>query len=344
MKSHTLKIDGLRRLTDETGILQHAKFSIIDRREGYTTDDNARALVAALKFYQISGESVALDLARTYLTFLNYMQRADGRFHNLLGFDRGYGDVIGSEDSMGRTLWATGYTMISKAPRLMKKLAKEIFDNGLPISMGFQSPRAKAFTLLGLANYHQAFKNDENILNHIKFFVDGLINQYSAESCEEWLWFEPYLTYSNPRLPQSLLAAYQAMGERMVLEIAVESLGFLIRTSYANPYFQPVGSNGWFKKGETMALYDQQPIEACCMVEASVEAMKATQNEYYLRVAEDTFEWYHGKNAKGLQLIDTETYLCFDGITIDGLNQNQGAESTISYYLAFTCLKESAKL
>jgi hypothetical protein len=242
---------------------------------------------------------------------------------------------------MGRALWAAGYTLISKAPSLMKKLAKEVFDNGVPSSLEFQSPRAKAFTLLGLANYHQAFKNDENILNLIKFFVNGLINQYSTESSEEWLWFEPYLTYSNPRLPQSLFAVHQALADRIVLETAIKSLDFLIRTSFANPYFQPVGSNGWFNKGGTMALYDQQPIEACCMLEASVEAMKATQNKYYLRVAEDSFEWYHGKNAKGLKLIDTETYLCFDGITRHGLNQNQGAESTISYYLAYTSLMES---
>jgi uncharacterized protein YyaL (SSP411 family) len=340
MHLKTTKIDGLKRLTDETGILQHAKFSIIDRRKGYTIDDNARALIAALKFYQLFDDNEALDLARTYLTFLYHMQREDGRFHNLLGFDRRYGDVIGSEDSMGRTLWATGYTLASEAPTLMKSLAKEVFDNGLPSSIEFQSPRAKAFTLLGLTMYHREFKNDENLLKTIKHFADALINQYTAESDEEWCWFESYLTYSNPRLPQSLFEAYNVLGNEKYLEAAEASLNFLIKTSFSDNFFQPIGSNGWFKKGGEKAIYDQQPIEASCMVEAAVEAMSSTGNKAYLQVAKDSFEWYHGKNLKGLNVIDTDTFVCFDGITREGLNQNQGAESTISYFLAFSALKE----
>jgi len=340
MKPKILSLDGLNALTDETGILQHTKFSTIDRRKGYTTDDNARALIAVLRYHEMYKDPSSIGLADKYLTFLLHMQKEDGRFHNLLGFDRAFKDEVGSEDCMGNALWASGYTLNSTAPEEMKIVAKEMFDRGLPPVHNFTSPRAKALTLIGLHHYNKAFPEDRNILKNVGKLASGLVHQYRVESDEGWCWFESYLTYSNPRLPQALFSAFESTKKDTYLEVALNSFNFLIEVQMVDDVFVPVGTKDWYiKKGEK-ALYDQQPIEASCMVEAAIDAYKHTRDERYLRTAENSFEWYHGKNVKSIVIYNEETGTCYDGITNEGLNLNQGAESTLSYYLAYLIMKK----
>lgn len=340
MKPTNLPLDGLKALSDETGIFQHAKFSTIDFKEGYTTDDNARALIAALRHHRVYKNQSALSLANTYLAFLFYMQREDGRFHNFLGFDRRFKDEVGTEDCMGHALWSCGYTLSFDAPKQMKAVAKEIFDRGLPHSHSFTSPRAKAFTILGLHHYHETFPDDQNALKSIKRFARSLVDQYRDESDDDWRWFESGITYANSRLPQGLFAAYESTKEPSYLQVALSSLDFLIEVQMVDDIFVPVGSKGWYLKNGEKALFDQQPIEASCMVDAATKAFNITGDEKYRRIAKLVFEWYHGRNIKGVDIYNEETNTCFDGITSEGLNRNQGGESTISYYLAYLILKE----
>jgi len=340
MKTRNLQLDGLKALTDETGMFQHSKYSTIDRREGYTTDDNARALISSLRYYRMYKNQNALQLANTYLTFLLYMQKADGRFHNLLGFDRRYQDEVGSEDAMGRALWASGYTLCTSVPAEMKQVAKEIFDRGLPPAYSFTSPRAVAFTILGLHGYQRGFPEDENVQDNIRRFANHLTDLYRIEATDDWRWFEPYLTYANPRLPQALFTAYAATGESNYLQVAKDSLDFLIEIQIIDDVFIPVGSKGWFKRNGRRALYDQQPLEASCMVEAALTALNSTGDENYRRTALTAFDWYHGRNTKKVRIYNEKTGTCYDGITEKGLNQNQGAESILSYYLAYLKLRE----
>ena len=340
MKFITLRLDGLKALTDETGIFQHTKYSTIARKEGYTTDDNARALISALRYYRIYKDPEAIRLSNTYLSFLLYMQRPDGCFHNLLGFDRGFKDDLGSEDCMGRALWASGYTLSSDAPEGMKRVAKEILDGGLQSAHSFTSPRAWAFTILGLHNYYKAFPDDKNIIDIMRAFSRRLIDLYRFEAMDGWHWFEPYLTYSNSRLPQALFAAHESVGEPSFLQVAQSSLDFLIETQLIEDMFIPIGTDGWYEKNGVRALYDQQPIEASCMVEAMIAAFDSTGDESYEKAAKIVFEWYHGRNTKGVVIYNPETSTCYDGITSEGLNRNQGSEATLSYYLAYLRLKE----
>lgn len=336
----TIGLDGLNALTDETGMFQHSKYSTVDRKEGYTTDDNARALIAALRHHRVYGERESLELADTYLTFLFHMQRSDGRFHNLLGYDRRYKDDVGSGDCMGRALWACGYALGSDVPEGIRYLAKEILDRGLPLSHAFASPRAKAFTVLGLRRYHGAFPDDPNILHNLETLADGLVDQYRVEAEGVWRWFESYLTYANARLPQALFAAYESAKETPYLQVAKNSLDFLIEAQMVEGRFVPVGTDGWFLKNGTRALYDQQPIEASCMVEAALAAWNSTGDDVYRETAQTVFDWFHGVNVQGVSLYSPETGACYDGITPEGLNKNQGAESTLSYYLAYLEMAE----
>ena len=329
-----IKLDHLKALTDDTGILQHTKYSIPNRKEGYTTDDNARALVACAKFLQLHGDSDVSKLANTYLSFLFHMQRPDGKFRNLLSYDRGFLDDVGSEDCMGRSLWACGYTVLASLSKGIRTTSKEIFDKGFRHSSTFKSPRAKAFTILGLCYYYEAFPHDHNLSKSIVSLTEQLLDNYQRVSSSDWCWFEPYLTYVNARLSQALFRAYGIIGDERYLQVAKESFDFLVEVQVIDEKFVPIGNKGWYKKGGQRATYDQQPIEASSMVEAALTAFQLTNEEMYQRVAYIAFEWFLGKNTQNVRAYDPTTGACYDGVNPQGLNLNQGAEATISYLLA----------
>ncbi|TFG96972.1 glycosyltransferase [Candidatus Thorarchaeota archaeon] len=321
-------------MTDDTGIFQHAKSSIADRREGYTTDDNARALIVALKYHRLSGDEQALTLARTYLSFLLHMQKADGRVHNFLGYNRSFLDEAGSEDSLGRILWACGYSQEALISDDLRMIAREIFDKSLVWASRSGSPRTHAFAILGLYHYAKVFPQDKNPLMNVIHLADRLCEAYRHESTESWHWFEPILTYANARLPHALFRAYQITGKQDYLLIAEKTFEFLTSTVIINGTFKPVGNRSWMKRGGKKALYDQQPIEASCMVEAASIAFEVTGKEQYAIIARIAFDWFMGKNTKKIMVYNPATGGCFDGVTPDGLNRNQGAESGLAYLLA----------
>jgi hypothetical protein len=330
----SIKLKHLKTLTDDTGILQHAKFSIADRKEGYTTDDNARALVAVLKYYGLKENVRLLKLARIYLSFILHMQKPNGKVHNYLGYDRAFLDQECSHDSLGRVLWASGYTQNSPLPEDFRMAAKEIFDKGIVWGLKSNSPRTQAFAILGLYHYAKAFPQDKNPPLNLKILANQLCEAYKRESSSSWQWFEPYLTYANSRLPQALFQAYEITGEHIYLNIAQKTLGFLAKNDINNNIFQPVGNRGWFHRGEEKALYDQQPIEASCMVEAAATAFHVTNDKKYLEMVNIAFDWFMGKNSKEIMVYCPNTGGCYDGITPEGINRNQGAESTLSFLLA----------
>ena len=330
-----MSLNGLKNLTDDTGMFQHSKFSTIDRRMGYTTDDNARALISALKYHNLYKDKESITFSELYLSFLLYMQKPNGSFHNILGFDRRYEDDVGSEDCHGRALWACGFAINMGISEEMKFVAKEIFDRAIPFVKKVVSPRAKAFTVLGLHNYLEKYPEDQNIKRVLKYFSNSLLRQYQLEAKNNWRWFESYLTYSNARLPQAMFSVYQSLKQCELLEVALESLDFLISTQMIDGIFVPIGTKGWYFKGGKRAVYDQQPIEASCMVETLIQASTITGIERYKKLISNVFEWYHGRNTNSVTLYDHNNGTCYDGITPEGLNLNQGAESTLSYYLAF---------
>ena len=327
-------LSGLSLFTDETGILQHSMFGVIDKRQGYTTDDNSRALLAAVRFHSRFGGIEPIHLAKRYLEFLLFMNINGGGFHNVIGYDRKYLDKDGTEDSIGQALWATGCTLNSTIPLYLKQLSKWLFDENLPLTRSFTSPRAKAFTLLGLCGYSRAYPKDENLLRDIIDFSDFLVQKYLEAEEPEWQWFESYVTYANARLPQALFESYEIVKNPKYLNIAKKSFDFLIESQFSNGIFIPIGTEGWYYKGKKKALYDQQPIESACMTEAAFKAAEILADETYKQRGYESFQWFQGKNTVQQSLIDTSNYTCYDGLTPTGVNQNKGAESLISYLLA----------
>lgn len=335
------KIDFLLALTDDTALLQHSKYSVPSKKEGYTTDDNARAIIACVKHSSLLGKSKLTEkLIEKYLSFLLYMQKQDGTMHNWLGYNRRFMDKIGSEDCMGQTLWACGQCLDSKLPEDTKMLSKEIFDQTFKQTSKFTSPRAKAFTIMGLCHYYKAYPDDRNISINIRYIGEQLTKQFERESSPEWQWFEPYLTYANARLPHSLFLAYDSAKEPKLLETAVKSIDFLIKVQSKDKVFIPIGNKGWYRKGGVKALYDQQSVEAASMTEALIAAFSTTNGGKYLQAAYQVFQWFFGKNIKHLEVYDPQDGSCYDGITQHGLNLNKGAESAVTYLQARLALEE----
>jgi uncharacterized protein YyaL (SSP411 family) len=235
---------------------------------------------------------------------------------------------------MGRVLWACGVAINSNISKGKRSLSKEIFDKCFRWVNEFKSLRAKAFAIIGLQLYYKSYTNDSNLEKNIKMLTDQLCKYYIYSSSKEWKWFEPYLTYTNPRLPQALFAAFASTNDPSYLSIGEESLDFLIKTQIVDQIFYPYGNKGWFVKNSEKALYDQQPLEASCMVETAKNAYLTTRKKIYLQTVKIAYNWFLGKNSQNMMIYDATTGGCYDGLTTNGLNMNQGAESTISYLLA----------
>lgn len=335
-----MKLDHLFALTDHNAVLQHAKFSVPARREGYTVDDNARALVLAVKAQTYWPTQALSDLQRKLTSFLLLMQDEDGRFHNLMDFSQRLIDNPTAGDHLGRAVWAAGTVINSDLPDGMKASARLMFDRALPWARDSISLRTKAYTCFGLNARLHAEAHDKNLRDNIAIMADELVSLYKSMQKPDWRWFENILAYDNARLSHALFSAYESIGKREYLDVAEETLGFLANVTTVEGKFVPIGNRGWYVIGKDRATYDQQPLEAGAMAEASALAYKITRSNKYDEILHHALGWYFGLNTKSVKVYDEATGACCDGISQMGLNQNAGSESTISFLLAVVTLLE----
>ena len=334
--SDVLKDDHIFRLTDDTGIMQHSKYSIPDPNHGYTTDDNARALIMALMLYERYEKKKYLDLVYRYSSFMLNAQNEKGRFKNFMGYDRKWLEEEGSEDCFGRCLWALGFALFNEyTPKGVKYGLAHILKNAMPHAVALNSPRAKAYSIIGLAHLE-----GEDAKRLVFETAQSLCRQYEEYRDGEWKWFEDIVAYCNNVLPWSLISAYRATGEKKFLDVAEESLEFLGGVTFKDGYFKPVGCNGWLMKGGHPAEFDEQTVEACEGVLTYLEAYETTGKKKYLQKAKSCHAWYEGVNSKGISLVDSETGGCYDGLTQQGVNLNMGAESLVSYVISYMKISE----
>jgi glycosyltransferase involved in cell wall biosynthesis len=323
----------VRTMTDDTGILQHAKYSLPNRHEGYCLDDNTRAMIAVLMGRKRHASAWMDHAAGTYLSFIYHCQREDGQFRNFMGYDRQFLESVGSEDSFGRAVWAVGYALTNPVNGGFQSLAKEIFWRALPHISELKSLRAIAFSILGISSYLKKNASDENMLNLLHQLRSKLCEAYHASADGEWQWFEDYMTYCNGILPLALFHSLEHLPDENVQEIAVNATGFLEKTTMSAGYCRPVGCHSFYKKGGQCAEYDQQAVDVLANVLLFLQAYKVTGQEPYFEKALLCNAWFFGKNDLRLSLYDPETGGCGDGLTETGVNQNQGAESTLAYVL-----------
>jgi hypothetical protein len=337
----SVKLDHLFALTDQNAVLEHANFSVPNKREGYTVDDNARALVFATRAQSLWPDTRLLDFQRKLLAFILLMQDEDGKFHNNMDFSQRIVDEPSVGDHLGRAIWAAGAIVNSDSPDGMKNSARHIFDRALPWLKETDSLRTEAYTCLGLSERLQADRTDTNLAANLDLIARKILHAYEGNAARGWEWFEDQLTYDNGRLCQALLVAHQALGGQRFLATAEKSLTFLLDSTTRGETFFPIGNDGWYVKGGKAALYDQQPVDAGVMVETTALAFKLTGNPIYEKSLRQALGWFFGLNTKSVAVYDELSGACYDGITQAGLNENQGAESTISFLLGAAATVEN---
>jgi glycosyltransferase involved in cell wall biosynthesis len=329
-----LNLHHLRVLTDDTGIFQHARYSIPDRTHGYCVDDNARALMLAVMLQADLQDTDELNrLTSIYLSFIDFSyNQANGKFRNFMSYDRHWLEEEGSEDSVGRTLWALGYTAANTRVSNFYHHANSLFYRGLEGVAYIRHPRALAYLILGLV-HHAEMHRDEKVIQLLEEETALLSSFFDASLDQDWLWYEDTVTYANSRIPQALMAAGGFLGEREYVERGLKILDWLISRQFTAHIFSPIGNQGWLSK-EGKAEYDQQPLEAHGMLDACLQAEALINDGKYADYALKAFSWFVGENSAGAVLHDFATGGCRDGLHPGGANMNQGAESTLSWMMS----------
>ena len=338
-----LKIDHLRTLTDDTGILQHATHTIPNRDHGYCTDDNARALMVAAmgRKYSLSDSMYFDSLSSQYLSFLLYAYNVEkGRFRNFMTYARQWTEEVGSEDAHGRALWGLGKAVAFLDHPGQMAMSTTLFNQAIKAVEHFNSPRAIAFALVGIHAYLHKFSGDSEVRRVREIIANRLFNQFENNATESWPWPENTLSYANGKLPHALLLSGQWMQRSDMIDMGLRSLEWLLTIQTEKGHFVPIGNDGWYEKGGTKARFDQQPIEANAMIEACVEAFNITRDKTWIDNAVMCFNWFLGQNDLNMPLYDPKTGGCRDGLMADGINQNEGAESTLAWLLSLMTLQK----
>ncbi len=332
-----LKLSHLSRMTDSTGIFQHAIFTVPNFSEGYCTDDNARAFILAVLLSELGEEPERVrTLATTYAAFLHHaFDLRVKRFHNHLSFDRRWLDEQGSEDCHGRALWALGVGVGRSPYRSFQIMAGQLFALALPALTEFTSPRAWALGLIGIHEYLRRLGGDSLVNQTRETLTSRLMELFERTAQPDWCWFEEDLTYDNAKLPHALILSGRATGQQAVLERGLQALRWLTELQISEKgHFRSIGTNGFYRRGGMRANFDQQPIEAQAMVSACLEAYRATSDLWWYEQAQRAFYWFIGWNDLGLELCSPKTGGCRDGLHVDRVNRNQGAESTLAFLLS----------
>lgn len=332
-----LRLEHLARMTDSTGILQHATYSIPNFHEGYCLDDNARALVLTVLLEELGVDALEVQrMANTYAAFVNYsFDEANNRFRNFMGYDRRWLEDRGSDDSLGRVTWALGCCVGRSERHELQAWGIQRFESALSMVAESTSPRAWAFALIGIHEYFRRLSGDRLVNQLRDSLTSRLIALYEEAASSDWLWFEPAATYDNAKLSHALILSGRWSNSPKAMEVGLTSLRWLAAQQRAAAgHFRPIGSNGFYSRGDEAAQFDQQPLEAQAMVSASIEAFRATDDRSWLDLARLAFEWFLGRNDLGLPIYDHAAGGCRDGLHADRVNENQGAESTLAFLLA----------
>ncbi|NGM61707.1 hypothetical protein G5B30_07225 [Sphingobacterium sp. SGG-5] len=330
-----MNLSHIQRLTNNVGIMQHARYATPNYHHGYCLDDNARALMLTSMIYELWPSNEIKNLMSTYLAYINYMQAEDGKFRNFLSFDHQFLDEEGTEDSFGRTIWALGTLLRITTLNDFIPLSRELFIKALPHITQLRSPRAVAYSLLGLLHYDQRHPQDKEVWGAIKSLSYYLVDEYRQNSYGKWYWYEKIITYDNAVIPLSLLRSAQLLEDDAMLKIGLQSAGFLDSLLFENDYLSTIGNKEWYFHDGIRSTFGQQAVEIPSIILLYKQLCRMTQEAGYSQRMLDSFAWFFGKNILGLSVYDKGTGGCHDGLDSHGVNMNQGAESTMSFWLAY---------
>jgi hypothetical protein len=329
---NNLPLDHLDRLTDSTGLIQHAIYNIPRRESGYTTDDNARALRLCVRLCGNHPDQRMLTRVACYLSFLEHARCPVRGFHNFLSYQRDWLDASGTGDCQGQAVLALAEVLGSPLPAGYRELARELIDAVLPALAELRSLRAQAYVIQAWVHLWRAGVEDIGAMESVaRLAADRLVECYYRSQRPGWMWFESRLTYANAVLPHALFDAAQRWPAEAFLAVAESSFAFLDLVTTLDNYFWPVGNRDWYSHGEEKSLYDQQPVEAATMAAAALAAYQLRGDNHYLAIFLRAYEWFQGRNSLEQPLANVQDGACFDGLQPQGVNRNQGAESTLAY-------------
>jgi hypothetical protein len=332
-----IKLDHLFTMSDQTGIFQHAIYSVPNYHEAYCTDDNARAFIFTVLLEELRGpEEAVRRLSTSYLAFLWHAFDANkSRFRNFMSFSREWLEVCGSEDSHARALWAVATALGRSKNAGHRALCALLFQRALPGVSRFSSPRAWAFSLIAIHEYLRTLSGDRVVTQMRNTLTTMLVDLYHANSSKDWHWFERIVTYDNAKLSHALILSGHWTSQGEILEIGLKSLRWLVTAQIAaDGHFAPIGCHGFWPRDGERARFDQQPLEAHATISACLEAFAVTRDPWWREAAQRCFQWFLGRNDLRLPLYDESTGGCRDALLQDHLNQNQGAESSLAFYLS----------
>jgi len=333
-------------LCDDTGLFQHAVHSVPDRAHGYCVDDNARALLLACALNEPGEKPLADALTARFAAFVQHAWNPDTkRFRNFMGFDRTWLEDRGSEDSHGRSLWALGECARRDASPSRRRWAAALFAEALSPAKTFRSPRAAAFTLLGLDAYCAIVPDDRRAREIRRILADALMLGLKSVATPDWLWFEESLAYDNARLPQALIVTGMATRNPGYVDAGLRSLRWLMtQQTTSTGHFRPVGTASFGELRKPPRAFDQQPVEATATIAACLAALRADDDAEWKTVATRVFSWFLGSNDLSVALADTETGSCRDGLHPDRANENRGGESVVCYLLGLAEIRQLARV
>ena len=333
-------------MCDDTGLIQHAVHSVPDRSHGYCVDDNARALLLACALNNPGEQPLSDVLTSRFAAFVQHAWNSDtGQFRNFMGFNRTWLEDRGSEDSHGRTLWALGETARADASPARRRWATDLFAQALPVAESFGSPRAWAFTLLGLDAYCAVAQDDLHAAKVRLSLADRLMCCLTSVETPEWVWFEEGLAYDNARLPQALMLTGMATQAADYVDAGLRSLRWLMTQQTATAgHFRPVGTAGFGEQRQHPRAFDQQPVEATATIAACLTAWRAEGDAEWKSTANRAFAWFFGGNDLSVALVDPHTGSCRDGLHPDRANENRGGESVVCYLLGFAEMRQLARV
>ncbi|WP_320047951.1 glycosyltransferase family 4 protein [uncultured Ilyobacter sp.] len=332
----------LKILTDDTGIIQHAKYTIPDLTHGYCVDDNARALIATSMYYKLKGNGEVYPFIEKYLDFLNYsFDEKTKRFANFMSYDRKWLENIGSEDSHGRALWAMGVTIKNIMDESIRTIAMDLFASALSVVADFTSPRAWAFTVLGLSEYLEVNPEDLEKKEFQRILAEKIHSLYRDTATSNWLWFEDTVTYSNGILPHALILAGEYIDDKDMYNTGIQCLKWLLEIQTApEGHLSVIGNEGWFAKDKEKATFGQQPVEAMCLLNACLHVYRTMKDQWWLNEAKKCMAWFFGENDLNTPIYNYEDGGCRDGLDSHGVSKNQGAESTLAGLISLINIHE----
>ncbi|MBA4305394.1 MAG: glycosyl transferase family 1 [Sphingopyxis sp.] len=334
-------LEGLLRICDSTGIIQHSIFSVPDRAHGYCVDDNARALMLMNRL----GHDAEPHRSRLSAIFAGFVQSSwndDAQeFRNFMGYARNWLEAAGSEDSCGRALWTLGATSCEGTTPSLRRWAQRLFDHTVTSAADFRSPRATAFAMLGADYRLQPDEEDETAGAVLLQGAEYLMSRLAATRRPDWPWFESVLAYDNCRIPEALIRAGLQLDRPDFTAAGLETLRWILDMQISPAgHFRPIGSESFGREYSLPRPFDQQPVEAWAAIDGAHAAFDATHERQWLSHASRAYAWFFGANDRSVTVADPVSGSCHDGINPRGVNLNEGAESVLSYHLAHCSIRD----